>query len=542
MADNSPTPPDREQRLEEILAAYLRALDAGRAPSRSELCARHPDLGAELTEFFTDEDGVGALLGPLGAGDRGATVPDPFPGEFRVLRWLGKGAFGQVWLAEDLGLGRAVALKTLLPGKGLDEVERKLEALRHEAQTLARFCHSNLVQVHALRKAGGQHFLVLQYVAGGSLAQRLAEGGPLSWPRAARYLADVGEGLVEVHARAVVHRDIKPSNILWDPERDEALLTDFGIAAHLAAPGRPAGTPAYMAPEALRGQLSPALDVYSLAATLFELTTGELPFALPTGSDLGACLAELAQRIERGLPDPDPRCVLLPAPLERLIRRGLAASPRDRPELGEFVSGLRGLLNQLLADTLVLPAADDTVAEPVSLRVQVSRRASAGDYRPVAATHPPTEVLTRDMKRVPPAPEQVSLRTGDRVRIEVVADRPGYLTVFNVGPTGNLNLLYPDEPRAARPEAIEANRPVRVADVEMTPPAGRERLFAVWSRDPLPLRLDELHSLTTGAETACSRSYLATRDMKRVQDSVEKLPREDWQAAVLELEHASSRH
>jgi serine/threonine protein kinase len=538
MSAASPARPDRQQRLEEIIAAYLRALDAGAAPSREELLVRQPDLAEELIEFFRDEDRVDALLGPLGSGGRGEALPDPFPGEFRVVRPLGKGAYGQVWLAEDLGLGCQVALKTLLPGEGLEEADRKLEALRHEAQTLARFRHPNLVQVHALRKSGGEHFLVLQYVAGGSLARRLARGGPLSWPKAARYVADAGEGLLEVHARGVVHRDIKPANILWDPARDEGLLADFGIAAHLAAPGGPAGTPAYMAPEALRGQLSAGMDTYSLAMTLFELATGERPFALPGGADVRACLAELARRIERGLPDPDPRCALLPGPLERLIRRGLTASPEARPRLREFVSALRGLLNQRLADTLPLAASADTAPVPVSLRVLVSRRADAGDYRPVAITHPPAEALTRDMKRVPPAPEQVSLRTGDRVRVEVVADRPGYLTVFNVGPTGNLNLLYPDEAQAARPAAVEADPPVRVVDVEMTPPAGRERLFAVWSRRPLPLRLDELHSLAAGGEAGCSRAYLATRDMKRVQESVGGLAPEDWRAAVLELEHA----
>jgi serine/threonine protein kinase len=542
MSADSPTQADRQQRLEEAVAAYLRALDAGQAPDRRELLARYPDLAAELTEFFTDEDGLGAVLGPLRSrgwgpwtGSTEEFLPDPFPGEFRVVCELGEGAFGKVWLAEDLGLGRKVALKTLRPGEGLAEADRKLEALLHEAQTLAQFRHPNLVQVYALRKSGEEHFLVLQYVAGGSLARRLAEGGPLPWPKAARYVADVGEGLLAVHARGVVHRDIKPGNILWDSDRDEALLTDFGIAAHLAALGTPAGTPAYMSPEALRGQLTPALDVYSLAATLFELATGELPFRLPAGPDVGACLAELAGRIERGLPDPDPRCALLPGPLERLIRSGLAAPPERRPGLREFVCGLRGLVNQLLADTLSLPASVGPA--PVSLRVLVSRRVGAGDYRAMAATHPPAEALTRDMKRVPPAPEQVSLRTGDRVRVEVVADRPGYLTVFNIGPTGNLNLLSPDEARAERPEAVEANQPVRVADVEVTPPAGRERLFAVWSRRPLPLRLDELHSLAAGGEADCSRAYLATRDMKRVQESVGGLAPEDWRAAVLELEH-----
>ncbi len=142
--------------------------------------------------------------------------------------------------------------------------------------------------------------------------------GPLDWQRAARYVADVGEGLLEVHARGIVHRDVKPANILWDPRRDEALLTDFGVAARLADPAAVAGSIPYMAPEAFDGRVSPSLDVYSLAATFFHLVTGSAPFP-------SSRIADLKKEIGRGLPDPDPRCIGLPEPLERIIRDGLAA-------------------------------------------------------------------------------------------------------------------------------------------------------------------------------------------------------------------------
>jgi serine/threonine protein kinase len=488
----------------------------------------------------------------------------PFLPGYRVYKFLGTGTFGEVWLAQDLNLPRIVAAKTLKVSAKGDDHAQALAALRQDANLLTEVEHPNIIRVHAWLTVHDHHYLVMQYVWGGSLADMLKREGPLDWQRGSRYVADVGEGLLEVHARGIVHRDVKPANILWDPRRDEAVLTDFGIASRLTEPASIAGSIPYMAPEAYDGRVLPSLDVYSLAATLFHLVTGSAPFAGPGISDL-------TQQIRRGLPDPDPRCVGLPEPLERIIRRGLAADPQSRPGLREFVSELRGTLNQLIADSFTMsnitaipvpptepatgakakpPAGPTTLLEPppslgpVDLCLIVSRQASPLSFVPVAATHAeqPAVRVTRDMKKVPPSPDQVRLRTGDGVRIEVVASREGYVTVFNVGPTGNLNLLHPDDAScSSAPSPLPANRPIHVLDVEMTPPAGRERLFAVWTREPLPLRLDELHSLVRGkaANSPCSRPYVATRDMKRVQHSVQHLRPEDWHAVVLELDHAS---
>ena len=494
---------------------------------------------------------------------KGTTLP-LLPG-YRIYKYLGSGAFGEVWLAQDLNLPRVVAAKTLKVGATRNGHARALEALRKDADLMTQVEHPNVVHVYAWVTVHDHHYLVMQYVSGGSLAELLKREGPLDWQRAARYVADVGDGLLEVHSRGIVHRDVKPANILWDPRRDEALLTDFGVAAHLADPAAVAGSIPYMAPEAFDGRVSPSLDVYSLAATFFQLVTGSAPFPSPS-------IDVLKTEIGRGLPDPDPRCVGLPEPLERIIRTGLAADPGRRPGLKEFVTELRGTLNKLMVDSFTMrprPTVPDHSTEvatgakpkpfggpttepepprqsaPVDLRLIVSRQVNAHSFVPVAATHPlprPGRV-TRDMKKVPPSPDQVRLRTGDRVRIEVGSDRPGYLTVFNVGPTGTLNLLYPDgDPQhASLPPSIERNRPMRIVEVEMSPPAGRERLFAVWTRQPLPIRLDQLHSLVErkNGDSPASRPYVATRDMKRVQQSVQQLQPEDWHAVVLELDHAS---
>ncbi|WP_435012019.1 serine/threonine-protein kinase (plasmid) [Tundrisphaera lichenicola] len=451
------------------------------------------------------------------------------PKGYRVLRFLGAGAFGEAWLAEDLSLRREVVLKTIEARLDPGRREGALASLRRDAQLLATLRHPNVVAVHAWLSHGDADFLVVEYVPGGSLADRMrASGEPFPWHGAARYIADVAEGLSHVHDKGVIHRDVKPANILWEPHRDEALLADFGIAARLAEDPDVSGTLSYLAPEVFDGVVSPAQDVYALAATLFCLVTGEPPFVAKSA-------AKLRRAAERGLPDPDPRLNALPARLGRVIREGLRSDPAQRSSLPELLASLRGALNHLLADTLTIPQQQQGL---VNLRLLVSRHDDRHAFTPVVATHPPPDRQVRDMKRVPPPPASVTLRTGDRVRIEVVADRPGYATVYNIGPSGNLNLLYPSNlhPGASR-TPLQVDRPLQILDVQLAPPTGIERLFAFWTREQLPLRLDEVHALVESGIAPTSASYRGTRDMVRIQEAVRQMSREDWRVAVLEIEH-----
>jgi serine/threonine protein kinase len=461
----------------------------------------------------------------------GTGLPQPFPGEYVIRRLLGEGAFGQVWLADDLKLGIPVALKTIRPRGGVEQRSQALAALQRDARTLARLKHPNIVQVHGWRKAGGDDYLVLQYVPGQSLKVRLEAAGPLGWRQAARYVADVAEALGHVHTCGLVHRDIKPANLLWDEARDEVLLTDFGLSAWLAEAeaGEAAGTAPYMAPESFQGQGGMAADVYGLAATLFHLVTGEPPFT-------GSSIQERLDRAAQGLPDPDYRCAALPAGLEGVIRNALVADPWRRPGVGEFAAGLRGYFNKYLTDSLLAPSGAAVPPAGPAVRLTVFRRGDNGKYTSLAAVQRALPRLVRNLELVPPEPERVVLHTGDRVRIEAVADRDGFLTVFNVGPTGNLTLLYPDPAMAASPAKVPANQPVLIAEVQVIPPAGSERLFAVWSRTALPLSLAEL-ARQASSESPVSRAYRATRNLVRVEQSVQGLRGEDWQVAVVELEH-----
>jgi serine/threonine protein kinase len=538
--------------LAEFLEQAFERLRRGETARAAELLAHTPrliDAGERL--LGEARDLFGAALGLQGRAQLLESVlreraehaeaapdeaaPNPFPDEFRVVRLLGRGACGTVWLAEDRKLGRPVALKLVRTGEAPRVTAELLERLGAEARLLAAVRHPNVVQIHAWREwrpAGGAPVpcLVLQYVPGGSLAERVRQEGPLPWPTAARYVADAAEGLLNVHQAGIVHRDVKPSNLLWDSEHDETLLTDFGLSARLAEATGAAGTPYFMAPEAFDGHSSPAMDVYGLAAALFWLVTGFPPF-------VGLTAAGVQQQVRRGLPEADARCVGMPRALEQLIRAGLAADPARRPELRDFAAALRGCLNQLLADTLLLEYGPERPA-PVRLALSVLRQADARQFRPVAASHPAPERLVRDLKRVPPEPASAEVFTGQRVRIEAEADRPGYLTVFNVGPTGNLNVLYP-EPEGGRITLaeMEAGRPVCLLDIVLTPPAGAERVFALWSARPLVLDAHELHEVAREGQPLVSASYRATRDMKRLQETLRQLGQHEWHVTVLNLNH-----
>jgi hypothetical protein len=350
-----------------------------------------------------------------------------------------------------------------------------------------------------------------------SLAARLARVGRLDWVDATRIAANVGELLAGRHARGEVHGAICPAAILQATLYDEVTLTN---------PVQPVVD--FCAPEVLAGSRLPASDVYGLAATLFALWTGQPPFPRATPRET---LEQRSRRIQAGLPTPDPRCVGVPERLELLVRAALACDPARRPTMADFSTALRTALNQLLVDRL--PSGATRPGPAVQLKVRVYKEVSPGRLVPVVAQAPApqtTGILLRDLRRVPPPPPQVELHTGDRVCIDIMADREGYVTVYNIGPRGALNLLHPDDP-GRLPPRIQAGQTLRLEDIVLTPPTGQERVFAVWTRQP-----STLDRLLTLAAPGTSPGSQATRDLQRVKSSLDQ-PSTEWHATVLELVH-----
>src|SRR4051794_1620238 len=219
-------------------------------------------------------------------------------GRYRLGHLLGQGGMGRVWAAHDEVLERDVAVKEVLVPPAVPDDERAALVARtlREARAAARVRHPQVVTVYDVAEDDDRPWIVLQLLAPRTLADVLAEEGPLDPARAARIGLQVLEGLTAVHAAGVLHRDVKPGNVLFGPDGG-AVLADFGVAtldddAAVTSTGLVIGSPASLAPERARGAApTPAADLWSLGATLFAAVEGHSPFhragPLPT---LGALL------------------------------------------------------------------------------------------------------------------------------------------------------------------------------------------------------------------------------------------------------------
>ncbi|HEU4346494.1 MAG TPA: serine/threonine-protein kinase [Actinoplanes sp.] len=263
-------------------------------------------------------------------------------GRYRLLDRIGSGGMSQVWRAHDDVLDREVAIKVLntaVADPGLPE------RIRVEARSAARLRHPNVVEVHDYGQTGdGVPYVVMELVDGHSLADVLRDGA-LPWRSAATACAQVAAALAAAHARGVVHRDVKPGNVMVTS--DGVKLVDFGISATIGEAdgigGEVFGTPAYLAPERLRGgRVRPASDVYALGLLLYLTLAGHLPWTASTTTEMLSAHRYLE-------PDLLPPVLGLPFEVADLCRRCTAKNPADRPSAEEAA--------KILADAAGLPVA-----------------------------------------------------------------------------------------------------------------------------------------------------------------------------------------
>ena len=255
------------------MPADERSLSEGKTIAGKLLPANLKDpvsIGGENTR--TDKPGSHKFSDPMQVRE--------FSDKFRVERLIGQGGMGEVYLAFDLQLNRPVAIKAIL-GQSVNS-EAALQRFMTEAQAIAKIIHTHIVNIYELGQDKIGPYLVLEYVSGGSLADKL-KSGPLSLERSIEITCQLCDGLAKVHAAGIIHRDIKPANILLTPEGDPK-LTDFGLARHeytdtgLTTTGAIIGTLGFMSPEQTNSsQVDARSDIYSLGATLYQMVTAKNP-------------------------------------------------------------------------------------------------------------------------------------------------------------------------------------------------------------------------------------------------------------------------
>ena len=308
--------------LEDLFEAQL----AGEQPEVPEA------LGEDLKHALAAHEALQFALGEtilLPASDADDRTPPSLPVDYEIVRELGRGGMGVVYLARQKSLDRLVAVKVLRPGELAfgPMVRRFLDEAKH----LARLRHPNLVSVHEVGEAGGEPYFSMDYIEGESLADLLRRER-LSPSRALAILKQAAEGVAHAHQTGIIHRDLKPANILIDAA-GRAYVTDFGLARNLSDEsdrthsGTVMGTPQYMAPEQARGEtrlVGEATDVHALGAILYEMLTGRPPY----GSDNPM---QILVRLVHEEPTPprriDPR---IARDLETICLKALAKQPTAR--------------------------------------------------------------------------------------------------------------------------------------------------------------------------------------------------------------------
>ena len=354
--------PEDWQRVNEIFHQALDRSPDSREAFVRQACAARPELAGEVTSLLAAHERAGSFIEPGGAvvearSDPGPSLVGQTLGQYRIDGVLGEGGMGVVYLAQDVRLGRSVALKAVAPQFTGDPARR--DRLMREARAAAALTHPGIATVYALEDLDGQIFIVGEYVPGETLRDELGRS-PLPPARALEPAAGLARALAAAHDRGVVHRDLKPENVIRTPAGEVKIL-DFGLArmrdvpaalARLTDDGTLLGTPAYMSPEQIRGEpVDGRSDLFSLGVMLFELLSGVHPFA---GRDPASTIARILEA------DP-PR-------LSQTVAAGGAGAP--------MLAAIEGVLIACLRKT---PSARYASAHELAAAIERVQRGSAPD-------------------------------------------------------------------------------------------------------------------------------------------------------------------
>ncbi|MFL6228385.1 MAG: protein kinase domain-containing protein [Pyrinomonadaceae bacterium] len=357
--------PERWRQIEELFQSALSRPADERASFLRAACAGDEPLRLEVEALLKSHDDAGSFINAPAltvaaehlADERAHALAGRAVGHYKILELIGAGGMGEVYLAEDINLGRKAALK-LLPATFTRD-EARVRRFRQEARAASALNHPNILTIYEIGEADGTQFIATEYILGETLRERMARA-PLGLPEALDVAAQVAGALSAAHASGIAHRDIKPENVMLRPDGYLKIL-DFGLAKLTerraitnepeaptkvnvnTAPGVVMGTVSYMSPEQGRGlRVDARTDVWSLGVVLYELVAGRVPFEGETPSDaIAALLKAEPPLLSRYAPD-------APAELQRIVSKSLRKDREERYQtIKDMALDLRELRDEL---------------------------------------------------------------------------------------------------------------------------------------------------------------------------------------------------
>jgi len=406
--------PDRWQQITSIFQAALDRPPGERVAFVDERCAGDEELQREVQDMLSSHEqasgfieepaiNVAARLTPNGPSLAGKLIS-----HYRVLSLVGSGGMGEVYLAEDTGLGRRVALK-LLP-EDLAKDRQRVNRLQQEARAASNLNHPNILTIHEIGQVGSRHFIATEFIDGETLRQRLNKE-PMELGALLQVAADIASALAAAHAAGIIHRDIKPDNVMIRRDRIVKVL-DFGLAKLTprnaasvetedptkllvnTEPGVVMGTANYMSPEQARGvEVDARTDIWSLGAVLYEMVTGHVPFEGQTPTDvLSLILQKQPPPIARYSAD-------VPEELERIITKSLVKDRDDRYQtIKDLLIDLQRLRRQLdLKEELERTVAPHEAVDPTVTANQ--KHTTVAEVPQPTSTASSAEYIVGEVKR-----------------------------------------------------------------------------------------------------------------------------------------------